>query len=96
MAKRVHSREFKLEAVRVVLEQQLPVARVARELGIHVNTLHEWVRKAKADSQHAFPGRGKQTPADGEVTRLQRELKRVTAERDILKKAIAYFAKEPT
>jgi transposase len=95
MAKRVHSREFKLEAVRLVRDQKLPVLRVARELGVHPNSLRDWIRKLEQDPEHAFPGHGQMKPADAEVARLQRELKRVTAERDILKKAIGYFAKEP-
>ena len=96
MIKRVHSREFKLEAVRLVRDQKLPVLRVARELGVHPNSLRDWINKFEQDPEHAFPGHGQMTPADAEVARLQRELKRVTAERDILKKAIGYFAKEPT
>lgn len=94
MAKRVHSREFKLEAVRLVREQGLSATQAARDLGIHLNTLRVWLQKAAADPEHAFPGQGK--PSDSELARLKRELRRVTMERDILKKAIAYFAKEPT
>lgn len=96
MGKRSHSREFKVEAVRLVREKNTPVTQVARELGIHPNSLRDWLKKIDRDAEHAFPGQGKMTPADDRVARLERELKRVTAERDILKKAIAYFAKEPT
>jgi transposase len=96
MAKRVHSKEFKLEAVRLVREQKMSAARAARDLGIHPNSLRTWLKQMAEDPEHSFPGRGKMKPADADVARLQRELKRVTAERDILKKAIAYFAKEPT
>lgn len=96
MGKRVFSKEFKLEAVRQVKEQGLPKAQVARDLGIHLNVLRNWVSQYEADSTQAFPGKGQMKPGDAELARLQRELKRVTAERDILKKALGYFAKEPT
>ena len=96
MQRRSFSREFKLEAVRQVRERGVPVAQVARDLGIHQNVLSKWVRQARDDAPQAFPGRGQMKPADAELARLQRELKRVTAERDILKKALGYFAKEPT
>jgi transposase len=72
------------------------VAQVARDLGIHQNVLSKWVRQARDDAPPVFPGQGQMKPADAELARLQRELKRVTAERDILKKALGYFAKEPT
>lgn len=96
MAKRVHSREFKREAVRLVREQGLSVNQAAADLGIHPNSLRDWIRKLAVDPEHAFPGKGQQTPTDAELTKLKRELKRVTMERDILKKALGYFAKEPT
>jgi transposase len=96
MGRRVHSREFKLEAVRLVKERGLPQTQVAQELGVHLNSVRAWVQQFEADPQHAFPGHGQMKPADAELAKLQRELKRVTAERDILKKALGYFAKEPT
>lgn len=96
MGKRVHSKEFKREAVRLVTEQGLSKTQVARDLGLHLNSVRTWVKQHEADGEHAFPGKGRMKPADAELGRLQRELKRVTAERDILKKALGYFAKEPT
>lgn len=95
MERRSFNREFKQEAVNQVLSRGVPSAQVARELGIHENVLSKWVRQFRADAGQAFPGRGQMKPADAEMARLQRELKRVTAERDILKKALGYFAKEP-
>lgn len=94
MQRRSFSREFKVEAVRQVHDRGVPAAQVARDLGIHANVLTKWIREARGGAPQVFPGQGK--PADPELVRIQRELKRVTAERDILKKAIAYFAKEPT
>ena len=66
----------------------------ARDLGVHQNVLGRWVREAKSDSRNAFPGHGLMNPDQAEVERLKREIARLKAERDILKKAAAYFAKE--
>jgi transposase len=62
MAKRVHSREFKLEAVRLVRDQKLPVVRVARELGVHPNSLRDWIKKYEQDLEQASPGHGQMKP----------------------------------
>lgn len=93
-ARRRHARGFKLEAVRLVRERGVSMAQAARDLDIHVNLLRGWVREAVADPGQAFPGHGQQKPDDAEVTRLRREVARLKMERDILKKATAYFAKE--
>ena len=95
MGKRVFSREFKLEAVKLVKERGVSKSQAARDLGIHVNVLRKWVTDYVADAAQALPGRGKMRPDDAEVARLKRELAKTKTERDILKKAIAYFAKEP-
>jgi len=95
MGKRVFSREFKLEAVKLVKERAVSKSQVARDLGIHVNVLRKWVANYEADAGQSFPGRGKMRADDAEVARLRRELAKTKTERDILKKAIAYFAKEP-
>lgn len=94
MGRRVFSREFKLEAVRLVRERGVTVRQAAKDLGIHENVLRSWVRALAADPGQAFPGRGKMKPDDAEVARLRRELAKTRTERDILKKAIAYFAKD--
>jgi transposase len=94
--RRRFSREFKQEAVRLVQARKVAMAQVARDLDVHVNVLRGWVRAAREDPAHAFPGAGRQKPDDAELTRLQREVVRLRAERDILKKAAAYFAKEST
>lgn len=95
MGRRVFSREFKAEAVRLVVERGVKVKQAAKDLGIHENVLRKWVKDFAADPKQAFPGRGKMKPDDAEVARLRRELAKTKTERDILKKAIAYFAKEP-
>ena len=94
MGRRVYSAEFKHEAVRLVRERGVSVAHAAADLGIHVNVLRSWIKAVKKDSKEAFPGRGRQKPDDAEVARLRRELAKTKTERDILKKAAAFFAKE--
>jgi len=93
-SRRQYPREFKVEAVRRVVEDGVPQTHVAKELGISANTLSAWKRQFDKDSDHAFPGHGKQTPADEELTKLRRENARLKREVEILKKAAAYFAKE--
>ncbi len=92
--RRRFSREFKVEAVRLVRERGVSFAQASRDLGVHVNVLRTWVRELQADPTHAFPGEGRQSPETAEVTQLRREVARLRMERDILKKAAAYFAKE--
>ena len=92
--RRRYTKEFKLEAVRLV-RTGIPKARVARDLGIHLSVLKLWLRQFDQDPDNPFPGKGKMRPEEVELFRLKHELMKVTAERDILKKALAYFAKEP-
>lgn len=92
--RRQFSREFKLEAVRLVKERGVSVVQAARDLGLHENVLRKWVREAAADPQHAFPGLGQMKPAQAEIDRLKKEVAKLKMERDILKKAAAYFARE--
>ena len=94
MGRRTFSREFKLEAIRLVRERGVSVAQASRDLDVHPNVVRKWVRDFEADPQQAFPGQGKMKPEQLEIERLRREVRRLQAERDILKKAAAYFAKE--
>lgn len=94
MKRKRYTREFKQEAVRLAEESELSLDEVARDLEIHPNTLYKWRRQFLEDGQDAFPGHGNLKPANDEVRRLQRELARVKEERDILKKAVAFFARE--
>lgn len=93
-ARRKHSREFKVEAVRLVRERGVTVAQAARDLDVNETLLRRWVQQLVADPKEAFPGQGQQKPEDAEMTRLRREVARLKMERDILKKAAAYFATE--
>ena len=92
--RRQFSREFKLEAVRLVKERGVSVAQAARDLDVHENVLRKWVRDWAADPQQAFPGQGVMKPEQAEIDRLRKEVAKLKMERDILKKAAAYFAKE--
>jgi transposase len=83
-----------VEAVRLVVERGVSLAQAARDLDLHVNSLRKWVQDYQADPQHAFPGERQQKPEAAELTRLRREVAKLRMERDILKKAAAYFAKE--
>ncbi len=94
MQRRKFTREFKLEAVKLVRERGVTVAQAARDWGVHGNVLRRWVRESAADAQQAFPGQGQMKPDHLEIERLRREVTKLKAERDILKKAAAYFAKE--
>ena len=94
MQRRKFSREFKLEAVRMVRERGVTIAQASRDLDVHANVLRKWVRELAADPCHAFPGHGQMKPEQMEIDRLRRELAKLKAERDILKKAAAYFARD--
>jgi transposase len=94
MQRRKFSREFKLEAVNLVRERGVTVAQAARDLDVHENVLRKWIRDFAADPKHAFPGPGQLKPEQQEIDRLRKEVTKLKAERDILKKAAAYFAKE--
>ena len=89
-----YTKEFKLEALRLIKESGKPSAEVARELGIRRNQLYKWQDELGAHGEDAFPGHGRRPARDEEVARLKRELARVKEERDILKKAAQYFARE--
>jgi transposase len=91
MGRRRFDRAFKLEAVKLVRERGVSVAQAARDLDLHEDVLRKWIKDFTADPQHAFPGQGQMKPEQQE---LRREVIRLKAERDILKKAAAYFAKE--
>jgi transposase len=88
------SGEFKREAVRLLETSQKPPSDLARELGVRRNQLYKWKEQMSQRGEGAFPGSGRGSGSNDEVARLRKELERVKEERDILKKAAAYFAKE--
>ena len=94
MERRRFGREFKIEAVRLIKDRGVSVAQAARDLDVHDNVLRKWVKDFAADPAQAFPGQGQMKPEQLEIERLRREVTKLKAERDILKKAAAYFARE--
>jgi transposase len=90
--RKTYTAEFKLQAARMVTDQHLAVAEVARRLGVTEGRLHDWLKAFRAQGPEAFPGHGRMSPQDEERHRLRAEVQRLQAERDILKKAAAYFA----
>ena len=96
MERRKFTREFKLEAVRLIKDRGVPFAQASQDLSVHQSQLRSWVKALADDPRYAFPGPGQMKPEQLEIAQLKREVIRLKAERDILKKAAAYFAKEST
>ena len=92
--RRSFDREFKQSAVKLVLESGKSVKSIASELGISDNTLFNWKKKYQEDAKNAFPGKGRMKADEEELRKKDREIARLKMERDILKKAIAYFTKD--
>ena len=91
---RQYTREFKKEAVELVIKQNYTISQAARSLGISGNMLGRWRREYLQESRMPFPGTGHQSPELEELNRLREENRRLKLEREILKKAAAFFAKE--
>ena len=97
-----YTQEFKLEAIRLLSEAEKPVAQIARELGIRVNQIYKWKKQLEEKSTNAFSRTAKESKSDdstvsdkdAEIKALKLQIERLEAEKDILKKAAAYFAKE--
>jgi transposase len=93
-SRKVYTPEFKLQAVKMITEQKLSVAEVARRLGVGENLLHIWRKAVLTKGASAFPGAAQLTPIEEENRKLKADIKRLEAERDILKKATAFFASQ--
>ena len=94
-ARKQYTKEFKLDAVSLVLDQGLTIAEAARNLGIRANMLGRWIKENQADNNgQAFRGNGKLTPEQAEIRQLKIENKQLKLERQILKEAAVFFAKE--
>lgn len=87
-----YTREFKVDAVRLAREPDRSLSEVARNLGIPKTMLFRWGQELDSQGTDAFRGHGQRTAQADEVWKLKQELAKVTEERDILKKALAYFA----
>jgi transposase len=94
-SKRRHfTNEYKKNAVKLVTEKGLPVSKVARDLDIHPQLLHQWRKKFFHKGDSAFVGKGNLNPEDAEMKKLRKKLAEVEEERDIFKKALAVFSKQ--
>lgn len=92
VGRRKFSREFKVEAVRMIVEGGHSLYQVARDLEVRPEMVRRWKKQCAEEGAQAFPGSGRLKPEDEEIRRLRRELERVREERDILKKALAVFS----
>ena len=82
--------------MRLVRDRGVSVAQASRDLGVHENVIRKWMKECDGDPGQAFPGHGNLRPEQAEIEGLKREVQKLKAERDILKKAAAYFAKDHT
>src|SRR6266436_1265678 len=92
MERRRFTREFKLEAVKLIKERGVGYVQAARDLGVHQSVLRNWVKGFEADPQHSFPGHGQMKPEQLEIAQLKREVTKLKAERDILKNVRGSFS----
>lgn len=83
---------FKISAVKMILDRNEPIRKVAGDLGISENSLHNWKKAYLKDKDQSFPGKGYQTPEEAEITRLKKENALLKEQRDILKKAVTFFS----
>lgn len=90
---RTYDKEFKINAVKLCLEQGKTLEETAKNLGIPKTTLYTWIREYKANGNQGFKGSGNVKPCNEEVQNLKKQLADVTQERDILKKAVAIFSR---
>ena len=90
-----YSKEFKEEALKLLNQSEKPVSELARELGIRRNLLYKWKDQVEKKGPAAFGGSGRpREDQSSEMSRLKKELREVQEERDIFKKAAAYFARD--
>lgn len=92
--KKKYDKEFKLQTVQLIQEQGKTVAQTARELGLSENTLYRWMAEFKKDGEQAFPGSGQLKPEEKALRDLQKKIRDLEEENEILKKAMHYFAKD--
>jgi transposase len=96
VSRRTFTREFKIETVRLATGSDSSVDQIARDMGIHSNTLYRWIKQFSDKPETAFPGKGYMATSEAETIRqLKRENERLKMERDILKKAMAIFSYDP-
>lgn len=93
--RRKYDRQFKEEAVKLILQEGRKAREVAGNLGVNESLVSRWKREVEANGSGAFPGKGHLRPQDEEMSQLRKQLSDVTMERDILKKAVAIFSRQP-
>lgn len=93
-SRKKYSKEFKLDAVSLVVEQDYTRAEAAKSLGINANMLGRWIKQAESDDGQSFRGNGKLSPEQEQIRDLKKQIKRLEMEKDILKKATVFFAAE--
>jgi transposase len=94
--RREFTKEFKLDAVNLVRRQGMKCADIARDLGINSNLLSRWLRESEGlKPAKAFPGKGNNPESDEKMRELEKQVRKLTMERDILKKAMAFFVELP-
>jgi transposase len=93
--RRKFTKEFKIEAVKLVREQGMTYRKVGEDLGVSGTVVARWARQLEESGEYAFPGKGKRDARDEALRQLEEENRQLRMERDILKKAMAYFAKNP-
>ena len=89
-----YSKQFKIDAVKLIIEQDYKISEAAQNLGINPYVLRRWKNQFETDRNQAFPGKGHMTPEKEELHRLRKEVRQLRMEREILKKATAFFVKE--
>lgn len=89
-----YTKEFKLDAISLVRDQNLNIAEASRNLGVSAQILGRWIKEEENENGQAFRGNGKMTPDQEEIRKLKAQVKRLEMEREILKKATVFFAKE--
>ncbi len=89
-----YTKQFKIDAAKLVLEEGLSGSEVGRNLGVGNGTVQRWVREYGNKQSEAFTGNGHLSPEQEKIKKLEAEVKRLKMEREILKKATAFFAKE--
>jgi len=85
--------QFKHDALRMIQESNRRISDIAKDLGIRPELLYRWKNEQATDPEHAFPGKGNMKPEHDQVRRLEQELAQTKQERDILKKALAFFSR---
>ncbi len=91
---KIYTKEFKLEAVRLVKSSDKPMSQIARELGVSDSALYHWCKQLGEQGEQAFPGSGHQSAEQEEIRRLKRELEVTRQERDILKKGVSIYSRD--